>query len=319
MSIELISNKLNIDFLAKKYIAFIFSALMIAASAYIWFERGEAKFGIDYRGGHEIIVKAEQGISSPDIRRALSDGGVENPVVQAFEAESNEYSIRLGGMVDKEGHEIKDESRIVREAVVAALSKAFPDKVEVIKTDFVGPTIGKELRKKALIAILVGLVGMLAYITYRFEFAFAVGAVVALFHDVIVAMGIYLFCGFDIGVATLAAALTIVGYSVNDTIIVFDRMREEIFKRKDFDLIELMNESINATLSRTVITSLLTFFSALALLLFGGAAIADLSLFLCVGVVCGTYSTIFIASPVALAWENFRNPVKVANEAAASS
>ena len=314
---ELISSKLNVDFLGKKYFAFFLSAIMIGLSVYTWIDIGDAKYGIDYKGGHEIIVKTEAGITSEGIRKALSDGGVENSVVQSFEAGSSEFAIRLGGQATEEGSGL-DESKKVRESITNALGSAFPGKVEIIKTDFVGPTIGKELCKKALVAVVIGLIGILGYITFRFEFAFALGAVAALFHDVIVSMGIYLLCGFSISVATLAAALTIVGYSVNDTIIVFDRMREEIFKQKNYELVDLMNRSINSTLSRTVITSLLTLFSALALLIFGGGAIADLSLFLVVGVITGTYSTIFIASPVALAWENFRNPVK-ADELATES
>ncbi|MCB0335368.1 MAG: protein translocase subunit SecF, partial [Bdellovibrionales bacterium] len=217
---------------------------------------------------------------------------------QAFEEDKNDYAIRIAGSAE--------DSKSVVEAIGKALEKGFPSGYEVMKTDFVGPTIGAELKKKAITALVVGLLGILGYITYRFEFAFALGAVIALFHDVIVCIGVYLLCGLTLNMATLAAALTIVGYSVNDTIIIFDRMREEMYKRKNFVLRDLMNYSINATLSRTIITSLLTLFSALALLIFGGGAIRDLSLFLVVGVITGTYSTIFIASPIALMWEEMR-------------
>ncbi|MCL4160665.1 UNVERIFIED_CONTAM: hypothetical protein GTU68_005708, partial [Idotea baltica] len=212
-------------------------------------------------------------------------------------SETQEFSIKLPGSEIGSG-EVKSE-------ISSVLNKNFKS-VIIQKTDFVGPTIGAELKKKALIAILVGLVGILAYITIRFEFAYALGAVVALFHDVIVCMGIYLLTDRTLSMATLAAALTIVGYSVNDTIILFDRVRENLFSAsKDESLLDIFNSSINSTLSRTIITSLLTLFSALALLIYGGGAIADLSLFLVIGVIAGTYSTIFIAAPVALAWENF--------------
>ena len=301
---ELVPADLKVDFLGKAKFAFVLSAIMIAASAYIWFTTGDSKYGIDYQGGHEIVVKFNSDkVGSENIRKALNAKGVEGAIVQAFESVENEYSIRLGGG-EFEG---SDSAATVRNLVTDSLKAEYGESFEILKTDFVGPTIGKELRKKALIAILVGLIGMLIYITFRFELAFALGAVAALFHDVIVCMGLYLFFDFQINVATLAAALTIVGYSVNDTIIIFDRMREEIFRRKKFNLVELMNESIASTLSRTVITSLLTLFSALALLIFGGGAIQDLALFLVVGVITGTYSTIFIASPVALAWENYRS------------
>ena len=284
------------------------SALLIAASVYVWIQQGPTKYGIDYKGGHELIVRVDgdESANSESIRNALNGKGVENAIVQSFEAVSaieahNDYSIRVGQEEGIGPDELK-------KAVLSALKENFKGEISIPDSQFVGPTIGDELKKKSMIAMIIGLLAILAYISFRFEFAFALGAVVALFHDVIICMGGYLASGRMINVATLAAALTIVGYSVNDTIIVFDRMREEILKRKDFDLIELMNYSINATLSRTVITSLLTFFSAVALLVFGGGAIADLSIFLVIGVITGTYSTIFIATPVALAWERIRNP-----------
>ncbi len=224
-------------------------------------------------------------------------------IVQSFELGSNEFSLRLGGAEDP---------KAVKEKVSTALKASYQDKFEILKTDFVGPTVGKELRRKALIACLIGLVGILLYVGFRFEASFAVGAVVALFHDVIIAMGIVLAAGHEVSMGTLAVALTIVGYSVNDTIIIFDRIREEILKRKDFELIPLFNEAISCTLSRTIITSILTLFSALALYLLGGGPIEDISLFLVVGIVVGTYSSIFIASPLVLAWEWVRGPGKPA-------
>ena len=269
----------------------------MAASVYIWIERGESKYGIDYLGGHKLVVSFEQPTTSESVRKALASDDMD-VIVQSFEIGSNEFSIRVSSELS---------SQELLSTLKKKLGQSDIGSYKVIQQDFVGPTIGNELKRNALIAIVVGLFGMLLYITYRFEMAFAVGAVVALFHDVIVTMGVYLFCGNTISVATLAAALTIVGYSVNDTIIVFDRVREEIFRQKKADLIELINYSINRTLSRTVITSLLTLFSAIALLVYGGGAIADLSLFLCVGVITGTYSTIFIASPVALAFEHMRS------------
>ena len=294
---ELIPPNLKVDFLGKRYIAFAISFVVICFSFYQWFSLGEKKFGIDYLGGHELVVKFQDGASTDDLRGILKKAEL-TAVVQAFESNVGEYSIRLSS--DKKPGEVKKD-------VSEALSEEHAGKFEIIKTDFVGPTIGEELKRKALMAIVIGLVGMLLYISFRFELAFAVGAVAALFHDVVVTMGVYLACDMTISVATLAAALTIVGYSVNDTIIVFDRVREEILKARDYELEDLINYSISATLSRTVITSLLTLFSAVALLVFGGGGIAELALFLTVGVITGTYSTIFIASPVALAWERFQD------------
>lgn len=293
---ELIRTDINIDFLGKAKYAITFSVLTTIASFYIWFAKGEAKYGTDYVGGHEIVVEVKEG-DSEKIRTALAKGGFEEAIVQSFEADSGQYSVRIGGSED---------SKIVREKVENALKAAFADKYSIKKTDFVGPTVGKELRSKAILAVVVSLFGILAYITIRFEFAFALGAVVALFHDVILSMGIYLLIGHTITMGTLAAALTIVGYSVNDTVVIFDQVRDEIFKRDKFDLGELMNQAVNQMLSRTIITSGLTLFSVLALLIFGGGAIRDLSAFLVVGIITGTYSTVFIASPVALMWQNYR-------------
>lgn len=295
---ELINPNSNFDFIARRYFAFVVSLVFIALAIYVWNNRGLEKYGIDYVGGHEIVVKfgGEQP-KALDIRKSLEADKLENFVVQAFESEGGEYSIKIPGS--------KADSSEVKSTIETALSKKFKE-ISILKTDFVGPTIGSELKRKAIIAIIVGLIGILAYITFRFEFAYALGAVVALFHDVVVCMGIYLISGRTLSMATLAAALTIVGYSVNDTIILFDRVRENLFSSsKDTTLKEIFNASINQTLSRTIITSLLTLFSALALLLYGGGAIADLSLFLVIGVIAGTYSTIFIASPVALLWESF--------------
>lgn len=294
---EIIPSNTSVDFLSKRYFAFILSALLIGFAVYEWVSLGENKYGIDYLGGHEIVVKVTEETNAEMLRGQLQKDGIA-AIVQAFEAASGEFSIRIAG---------EEAPKIVKENVSASVANLHGEKFSIVKSEFVGPTIGKELQRNALIAIIVSLFGMLAYITYRFEMAFAVGAVAALFHDVVVTLGIYLICGKTIGVATLAAALTIVGYSVNDTIIVFDRVREELLKRHKQSLKEVINYSINQTLSRTVITSLLTLFSAVALWLYGGGGIADLSLFLVVGIICGTYSTIFIASPVALAFEHFRS------------
>jgi preprotein translocase subunit SecF len=291
---KILPENTNIDFLSKAPIALIFSVLAIAASIYIWFVKGEAKYGVDYKGGTEIVVAITEGGSSELIREALDKAGVEGATVQSFEKGSNQFSIKASG---------SDEG--AKANIERTLKATFGDKYKIERTDVVGPTIGEELRAKALVATIFGMLGILAYIAFRFEFAFALGAVVAVFHDVIVCTGVYLFMGHEINASTLAAALTIVGYSVNDTIVIFDRVREEILKSKKFEIVELINRCINATLSRTIITNLLTLLSALALLMYGGGAIADLSLYMVVGIMIGTYSTMFIASPIVIAWDRW--------------
>jgi len=303
---ELLPVGTKFNFMGKSKIAFVFSALLIAMSVWVWIDRGQSKYGIDYAGGYEIIASIPGEVSTNDLRKLLKKKGVKEAVVQSFEVGSEEYAIRIpidSGLSEDGGAEATNQ---VRGTVASVIQEAFGESASIVGTDYVGPTISEELKEKAVTAVIVGLLGILGYITVRFEFAFALGAVAALFHDVIVCMGIYLITGKTLTMATLAGALTIVGYSVNDTIIVFDRIREEFLRGRKLSIPDLMNLSINLTLSRTVITSLLTLFSAVALLVFGGGAIVDLSLFLVIGVIAGTYSTIFIASPVALAWEEFR-------------
>ena len=294
-------NKFNFNFLSFARLALVLSLAAILYSGFLWFQLGDSKYGVDYKGGHEILVKVP-GATTGDLRKAIDTKELKSAVVQEFESGSSEFAIRLAGEFAN-STELKD--KITASLVAANL------KPEILSTNFIGPTVGEELRRSALIAIIVGLIGILAYITYRFEFAFALGAVAALFHDVIICLGIYLLFGKTLNMSTLAAALTIVGYSVNDTIIIFDRIREEMGLRKEFVLEDIINFSINATLSRTIITSVLTLFTAVAILLYGGGAIRDLALFLTIGVIAGTYSTIFIASPVAMYWERYkRNKVQ---------
>ena len=287
----------KIDFLKQCKYAYFISFVAIAYSIYIFFSLGDSKYGIDFSGGHEIVVRATENQNSDILREALRSGGVDNAIVQAFDT-NNEYSIRLGLE--------RGDSKTVREKVEEVFREFVPDPVSIIKTDYVGPTVGAELKRNATLALIFGLIGMLIYIGYRFEFSFALGAVAALFHDTIIGFGVFLLCGYDLSMGAVAAALTIIGYSVNDTIVIFDRVREEVLKKKEYDLKEVINESLNFTLDRTVVTHILTMFSALALLFLGGGSIADLSVFLVVGIFAGAYSTMYVASPVALAWENFR-------------
>jgi preprotein translocase subunit SecF len=294
---QLIRENTSIDFVGKSWPLIAVSFLLVIASVALWFVRGESKFGIDFLGGHEIVVEFNGDVTSDAVRAALATAGVSNPSVQAFEATSNQYSIRLLG---------EGSSDSVRDSITNALSPQFTEGFTVVRTDFVGPTVGKELRRSALFAVCFGLLGMLIYVAFRFELAFGIGAVVAILHDVIISTGAYIFFDHSINMETLAGALTIVGYSINDTIIIFDRIREEILRNEGDPLTVIVNRSINSTLSRTIITSLLTLFSAVALYLVGGGAISNLSFFLCIGVVAGTYSTIFIASPIMIAWHKFR-------------
>jgi preprotein translocase subunit SecF len=294
---ELVPRNSKFDFVGKTLVCVPLSVVAVLASLYLFFAKGDEKYGTDFSGGHEFLVSFTGGQDAEQIRQGLASQGIGEARVQAFQGQSKEYSIRLGEVGDAQS---------IRAKIEVALKGAFNDGWTIQKTDYVGPTVGKELRRSALLAVVLGLVGILLYVAFRFEFAVGLGSVIALFHDVIISTGIYLASGHVISMATLAAALTIVGYSVNDTVVVFDRVREERAKQRGVSLTAVINEALNFTLSRTIITHVLTLFSALALYVLGGGEIADLSLYLCAGILCGSYSTIFIVAPFVVFWERFR-------------
>ncbi len=306
------SEKKMYDFMGKRVIFIPLSILLTIATIYIWIARGPAKYGIDFVGGTNVLVKVTGNADLEKMSKVLEAQGLSGVTVQSFEVQSQDYSIRAGLV---QGIDAKQ----VREKVEAALTELHPGAFEVLQVDSVGATISEEVREKALIAIIIGLCLITIYVTFRFEFAFALGALVSLFHDVTLALGVYLWVGHDLNSAALAGALTIVGYSVNDTIVVFDRAREEIRKRKSFDLEQLLNESVNICLSRTIVTTATTMSLVLSLLVLGGGSIQDLALFLFVGMGAGVYSTIYIASPVVLWWNKIRPGKLLAGARAATA
>jgi len=304
---ELFKTTPKINFLAQTWIAVAVSLIMLAGSVYIWIKRGNDKYGIDFRGGYAVTVKINEPTNSQVIERALTAHDLRDVAVQSFEATSGEYMVRVAL---SEGVDIK----WIQEKVQRTLKDLFDDRFEIVATDSIGATIGAEVKRKALWAISFGLAAVLIYLAFRFPFSFGLGAVVAMFHDVIIATGMYLWAGRDLNGAALAAALTIIGYSVNDTIVIFDRVREFMLKRKNYNLAELMNESMNSCLSRTIITSGLTWLAALALLIFGGGALRDLMIYLVAGIIVGCYSTIYIACPVVLWWEGRWSELKAVGQ-----
>jgi preprotein translocase subunit SecF len=291
---ELIKSDIKIDFMSKRFVCAIFSLIMFAGAVAIFLQKGDSKYGTDFSGGHEFLVSFTGEQDSDSIRKGLAAQGLNDARVQKFQGANNEYSIRLSEVADVE---------VVRTKMQIALNAAFGDTAKIDKTDYVGPTVGAELRRSALLAVALSTVGMLIYIALRFEFAVGLGTVVALIHDVTIATGIYLISGHMVGMATLAGALTIVGYSVNDTVVIFDRVREERKKKRSYNMKDVVNEALNFTLSRTVITHVLTLFSALALYIVGTGEIKDLSLYLVAGIVLGAYSTMFVVSPIVVWWE----------------
>jgi preprotein translocase subunit SecF len=292
---ELIKSTIAIDFMSKRLICALFSGVAFLASLYLFVQKGDSKYGTDFSGGHEFLVSFSGSHDSDSIRKGLEGQGLADVRVQRFQGEKNEYSIRLSEVGNVEA---------IRGRVETALKGAFANEARIDKTDYVGPTVGAELRRSALLAVVLATVGMLIYIAVRFEFAVGLGTIIALIHDVTISTGIYLLSGHVIGMATLAGALTIVGYSVNDTVVIFDRVREERKKRRSYTMKDVVNEALNFTLSRTVITHVLTLFSAIALYVIATGEIKDLSLYLVAGIVLGAYSTIFIVCPIVVWWES---------------
>ncbi|MBL7662792.1 protein translocase subunit SecF [bacterium] len=288
---ELFNPNSRINVMGWRHLNMALSVILAIVCYLSWVERGDAKFGVDFRGGVEIAIKTPQDPGIDVVRKAVSAAGVSDAVVQAFEDNRGEYSIRMGSGDDK--------SHI--QAVRDELLKL--PQVEVLKEDIVGPAIGEEVRRSGLIAFLIALACIFVYVMIRFEWTFGLGAVVATLHDALLTTGIIVMVGKEINGAVLAALLTIVGYSVNDTIVVYDRIRENLFKpvkgAKE-SLIELFNRSINETFSRTILTSTTTLFVCACFYLLGSGPLIDLGFTLAVGIILGTYSSIFIASPIVL-------------------
>ncbi len=286
----------KIDFVGKRKVGYIISSTLIVVSLISLIIHGGPSLGIDFSGGTSLDLSFEQDVTASELRDSLSDIGFGDAEIKQIGLnEANEFIIRVEQM--EEGTE-------VAQMIEAELLKDFPNnKYDIRSVLEVGPKIGGELGRAAVLAILISLLGILIYISWRFEFKFAAGAVVALFHDVVITLGIFSLLNLEISLAVVAAFLTIVGYSLNDTIVVFDRIREnlKIMRREIFP--NIVNISLNQTLSRTVITSFTTLVVVLVLYLFGGEVIHNFSFALIVGVVIGTYSSLFVASPIVLDWQ----------------
>lgn len=281
----------NFNFLGARVFAAILSLSLIVASWAYFFQKGEANFGVDFTGGSVITFKFEQKQDIENIRAALTEAG--------FASANIAYQTDLHG---KDFLEVK--VGVSGEDAEPALSaiKQLPGGYEDINVASVGSQIGAELKKKGMWALIWSLVGIIIYISIRFEFAFAMGAIVALAHDVLITIGLYCAFGRELSMPIIAALLTIVGYSVNDTIVVFDRIREDLKLIKGKSYKEIANLSINQTLSRTMLTSFTTLLTIIMLLIFGGGAVYDFALALCIGIIVGTYSSVFVATPIVLFW-----------------
>jgi preprotein translocase subunit SecF len=251
--------------------------------------------GIDFSGGTLLVVKFQQPVAEDAVRNALNSLPGDK-VIQPYGAEAdNEWLIRLP-QVESEAEDLEAGGT----AVMTALQNANLGTPEVLQRDSVGPVIGRDLQLKGIYATLASIVGITLYIGLRFRFAFAIGAIAATLHDILVTLAFLTFAGYELSLNVVAALLTITGYSVNDTIVIFDRVRENLRGMRRESLEQVVNTSVNQTLSRTIITAGTTFLSVLALYLFGGEVLEPFAFTMLVGIVSGTYSTIFIAAAIAI-------------------
>lgn len=293
--LELIKNP-NIDFLGKRYIAFALSGILslIGILAIIQIARGQANLGIDFAGGTAVQLKFEKPVVLHNIRLALESEGLKDFDLQDLPTE-NKILIRMKKSEEELGHGA--------EAITSVLSQKFPDNKYVVdSTTLIGPKVGGRLRADAAKAIAVAVLGLLIYVAFRFQVRFGVGATIATFHDVLAVLGLFYIMGKEMNLILVTALLTIAGYSLTDTVVVFDRIRENLKLKQREEVKSVMNSSINEVLSRTIITSSTVLFTSLALFFFGGEVIHDFSLAMIMGVIVGTYSSIFVASPIVLLW-----------------
>jgi preprotein translocase SecF subunit len=307
----------KIDFVARRRLAYIISSSIFIIGFVSIILRGGPNLGIDFKGGTSILLKYQSSdtITIESLREALGGAGFINAEIKRTSMDLSAQE--SGGQEGPVESERKDEyvqiyvdtgsikgGGSVGDAVESALKDLFGTlSHEILKTDIVGPKIGAELRNAVILAVLISLLLILIYIGWRFELVFSFGAIIALFHDVLITLGIYTLLNFELSLKEIAAFLTIVGYSLNDTIVVYDRIRENLKVMRNEDLPHIINASINQCLSRTVITSLTTFTVVLILFLFGGEIIKGFAFTMLIGVVVGTYSSIFVASPVILEWQ----------------
>jgi SecD/SecF fusion protein len=284
----------NINFLGKGFIACMCSLALLLAGGFAFYKRGDRNFGVDFRGGDLITLSAPGKIDIGQVRGALKPIGLADASIQESTQVGRSYiTIRTP---------LNTSDKVEKQVMQTLPSSGF----RVEGSERVGALVGGELAKNSLIALGLGILGILIFVTFRFELAFAVGAIVALLHDVLMTVGMFALLGHELTLTMIGAVLTIAGYSINDTIVVYDRIREGLASGRRGTIEEIMNSSINQTLSRTILTSTVTLIPILCLFFFGGAVLRDFSLAIIIGVIVGTYSSIFIASPIVLWWTRAR-------------
>ena len=300
----------NVDWLRLKWyflgFSLIFSVAGICSMAWHWHQIGTpVPLGVDFRGGTEVEV---QFVNSPDIgviRQAMDASGIKDARVQRYDETRPSLNAVLISLPEQHN---ETELETGQKQVLDALNAHYPNAIipSGTKVDVVGPTVGHQLERQALLATLYSLAGMLVYLWFRFQLIYGVAAVVAVFHDTLITVGFFALLNKEISLTVIAAILTLIGYSMNDTIVVFDRIRENLRLSRRESLPDVVNRSINQTLSRTVLTSGLTFLTVLSLYIFGGQVLNGFSFALVVGILIGTYSSIAVAAPMLVAWQESR-------------
>ncbi len=286
----------NYNFIKWRWHAIALSALVVLAGAAVIVTRG-MPLGVDFTGGTIVVLKFQQPVAEDRLRDAIDSVPGEKSLQQYGEPANNEWMIRLpmDETTAEEGANLDRAARAVIDAVTASIGQP-----EVVSQELVGPVIGRDLQLKGIYATLASIAGITLYIGLRFRFAFAIGAIAATLHDVLITIAFLAFFGYDLSLNIVAAILTITGYSVNDTIVIFDRVRENLKSKRRDSLEQVVNASVNETLSRTVITAGTTFLAVLSLYLFGGEVLEGFAFTMLVGIVSGTYSTVFIAAAIAI-------------------
>lgn len=289
-----ILHKTNIDFMGWKNISFAISAIMITLGivALVQIGRGEANMGIDFVGGTTMQLNFKQPVQIDKARAALEKSGLQGAAVQEVGEGGNNILIRMR------------ESEGVSDKVQTMFRQEFPDNpFEVYSIMEIGPAIGKSLQRDSLLAIAISIIGIVIYIAFRFQFKFGVAAAIATIHDVFAVLAIFYLLHKEISLLLIVALLTLAGYSLTDTVVVFDRIRENIKRNKRDPLSKVVNSSINEVLSRTIVTSLTVVLVLIPLVMFGGDVLHDFSVALLIGVLVGTYSSVFVASPILVVWQ----------------
>jgi preprotein translocase subunit SecF len=290
---RLLNRKTNIDFMGKRKVAFVVSAVLIVLSITVLVAR-DLNFGLDFTGGTLIEVGYPSAPEISDVRSNLAEAGMDNAVVQTFGA-ATDIVVRIPPR-DVEGESNAEISTVVLEA----LQKGVEGDIQMRRVEFVGPQVGDELTEQGILAVVYALIGIFLYVMMRFQWRFSVGAVTALVHDILITMGILSLVQVEFDLTVVAALLAVIGYSLNDTIVLFDRIRENFPRLRKANSLEVVNVSVNETLSRTLMTSMTTLLVLIALFIFGGEIIHAFAFTLIVGVLVGTYSSIYVASTTLL-------------------